>query len=345
MPLLVDPRRLRRALAAVPGLPAEYALEPLAGQGVAHDHIRLVGTGLLARVPRVSQMGLAAAENLAYQAACFRRMAPSGRTPALFAVLPAGDDLPMGALLVREIAGRPARVPGDLPAIAATLAAIHRMPLPRDRAPLGDDPDPVGGTWRVIRAQADFFAAAAPAPEVAAALEAELEWAAGFCAAAAASDQPRTLVGTDTHPGNFLVDAGGDAFFVDLEKALYGAPAIDAAHATLPTSVMWSAADAQPVAAEAVLAFERAWLAGLPGGLAQRIRPWVRPLRRLTWLRSMSWFARWRVVSRREGGWSAAALDPATASHVAGRVALFFSPGMVDRARSEWTGPGALPDP
>lgn len=344
MPLVVDLDRLRAALGRA-GRPAER-LEPLAGGGVAHDHVRIVGTGLLARVPRLSQFALAAADNLAYQAECFRRLGASGRVPRLAAVLPPGDDLPMGALLVEEIVGHRVRLPDDLPAIAATLAAIHDLPLPTVRAPLGDHPDPVGGTWSVIRDQARFFATAPATAEVRAALADELAWAEGFAAAAAARPQPRTLVATDTHPGNFVIEDGsGRAVFVDAEKALYGAPAIDAAHVTLPTSVLWSAPDAVPVAAPAVVAFEQAWLAGLRPELAAAVRPWVRPLRRLTWLRSMSWFARWWTLSRDDPAWSSAMLDAALAAHIEGRVAEFFTAAMVARARREWLGPDALPEP
>ncbi|MDX1656380.1 MAG: aminoglycoside phosphotransferase family protein, partial [Candidatus Competibacteraceae bacterium] len=53
-------------------------LEPLPTTGLAHDHVRLSGSGRLLRVPKQSQLGLSAAANLAYQAACFKRAAPGG---------------------------------------------------------------------------------------------------------------------------------------------------------------------------------------------------------------------------------------------------------------------------
>lgn len=337
-----DLDRLHRALRATPALAGveRDALAPIGGMGIAHDHVRIVGTGLLARVPCVSQLSLAARDNLAYQAACFRRLAPSGVTPRLEAVIEPDETLPMGALLVEEIVGRPAQVPGDLAAIADTLAAIHSLPLPPPaaRAPLADHPDPAGGTAAVIAAQAVFFAECDLDPAVRAALEADLAWAAAFAREAAGRDQPQTLVGTDTHPGNYVVEAGGRAVFVDLEKALYGSPAIDVAHATLATSVLWSAPDARPVPADAIAAFERRWLDRLPPSLAARLAPWIRPMRRMTWLRSMTWFARWRVLSRREGGWSASRLDPVVAAHVERRTAEFLSRPMVEAVRAERNG-------
>ena len=36
-----------------------------------------------------------------------------------------------------------------------------------------------------------------------------------------------------------MIEAAGRAVFVDLEKALYGSPAVDLAHASIYTSTMW----------------------------------------------------------------------------------------------------------
>ena len=49
----------------------EDELEPMRTTGLAHDHVRLNGHNLLARVPKQSQMALDAQTNLTYQAACF----------------------------------------------------------------------------------------------------------------------------------------------------------------------------------------------------------------------------------------------------------------------------------
>ncbi|MEO7055500.1 MAG: hypothetical protein ABI281_03295, partial [Caldimonas sp.] len=120
-------------------------LEPLDDSGLAHAHVRLAGHGALARIPKQSQMKLAPAENLRYEAACFEQAAASGHTPKLFAVLPVSPGLPHGALVVEEIVGRAAVLPRDLAAIAAALAALHRVPLPAPamRRPLQDAADPL----------------------------------------------------------------------------------------------------------------------------------------------------------------------------------------------------------
>lgn len=54
---------------------AGAALVRLPDKGLAHDHVRITGSGLLARIPKQSQMRLTPADNLAYQAACFERAA------------------------------------------------------------------------------------------------------------------------------------------------------------------------------------------------------------------------------------------------------------------------------
>src|SRR5699024_1862166 len=130
-------------------------------KGLAHDHW-WVGSGaaaLVARIPKQSQMNLAASDNLAYQAACFRRASCGGHTPNLHAVLPPDADLPRGGLLVSAIEGRPARLPEDLPAIAHALASLHALPLPpaAQRPPLKDPDDPWRALLTEIRAQADHI--------------------------------------------------------------------------------------------------------------------------------------------------------------------------------------------
>ena len=352
---MADLSVLHTALIRLPGFAEVTAAElvPLQDKGLAHDHIRVAGRGLLLRVPKQSQFGLSAEVNLRYQAACFERASRSGQAPRLHGVLAPTAALPMGALLVEEIAGRPPRLPEDLPALAACMARVHSLPVPppEDRPPLEDHRDPVAGAMEEIEAQARFLDAAGLTSAARAEIEAELAWARGFRAEVAGRPQPITLVLTDTHPGNFLIEDGPEehtkAVIVDLEKALYGSPGIDLAHATVYSSTTWDLEVYAELSVEEVAAFYRRYLEIAAPELAAALRPWLVPLRRLLFLRAITWCAKWRVMHRRDRAagkhaaesaedWSAENTDPATIAHVAGRVADYLSPASLARMRGEW---------
>ncbi|HYG85999.1 MAG TPA: aminoglycoside phosphotransferase family protein [Azospirillum sp.] len=301
-------------------------------KGVAHDHVRLTGRGVIARVPRWSQQGLDPRTNLHYQATAFARAAAGGHTPELVDVLEPGDGLPMGALLVSEIVGRPPRLPDDMPAIARALASLHRLPLPpvEDRPPLASPADPVAATLALVLKQSEHFAQAGLEPNALARIEEEL---AAARTVRVEAPMPVTLVGTDTHPGNFLIDEAGKAWFTDLEKAQYGHPAIDLAHASLYTSTMWDPDVAAALTPDEVTAFHAAWEEAVPAELASAVRVWLSPLRRLTWLRSLSWMARWKI----EGDRLSPGMPDALRAHLRDRVADVFRPATIDRVRRDWT--------
>ena len=86
-----------------------------------------------------------------------------------------------------------------------------------------------------IEPQARYFDRARLSEGAAAQIRDELAWARAYARDSRGTAQPITLCATDTHPGNFLIEHAADApphaVFVDLEKALYGSPAIDVAHA------------------------------------------------------------------------------------------------------------------
>ncbi|MGE0256665.1 MAG: aminoglycoside phosphotransferase [Alphaproteobacteria bacterium] len=339
--------RLHGALVALPGFGdvAREALVPMPeATGVSHDHVRLAGRGLVLRVPRFRQSGAPAAAFLAAQAAAFARASVSGHVPALAAVLDCSDVLPGGALVVTDIAGRKPALAGatrdaDLAAMARALAAIHTLPVPPPdaRVPLPVHADPFAETLAAIEAQAAFIERAGLAPASRRALLEELDWA--RAAAAGATRPAPVLAGSDTHPGNFLIDAAGKAWFVDLEKAAYGAAAIDLAHATLPTSTGWDPDIAATVPDAAVAAFERTWAAAAGPALAAAVLADRTVFRRLTWLRTITWFARWKASWSQDAG--GAARDPRLAAHVGRHVARCFLPAAIARQRAEWLdGPG-----
>lgn len=330
---------LRSALRAQRSPWADAPIEPLPDAGLAHAHLRLVGTGVLARVPKQSQLDLPAAANLAYQAACFERAAPSGHVPRLHGVLAPGAALPRGALLVEEIVGRPARLPHDLPAIVDALAAIHALPLPlpAQRAPLLDAPDPLALLHAEIEAQAVHLDAAALDSASRRAIDAQRR---RFEALLAAPARPgRRLIAFDAHPGNFLL-RDGRAVLVDLEKARYSHPPLDLAHATLYTSTTWDRVSRAELGVGEVAQAQGRWLA--QAGDADTWRPWLVPLRAAMWLWSVTWCAKWRVLSGRAahpGGdgedWSTAHSDASLVAHVRERVDEYLSPGGVGKVVKE----------
>ncbi len=328
-------------------------LEPMPTTGLAHDHVRLVGRGLLARVPKQSQLALDAESNLAYQAACFTRAGASGHTPLLHAALPPSTELPMGALIVDEIAGAALPLPDGIGALAQALAAIHTLPVPpdADRPPLKNPLDALADTFTEVMAQSAYIAAAGLAYEAEAQIREELVAAGNLLARAARP--PVTLIAFDAHPGNFLLATDGRAVLVDLEKARYGVPAFDLAHATLYTSTTWDVATYAELTARQVAGCYRDWLAAVPAALADQVAPFLLDLRRMMWMWSVTWCAKWRVKSqeaamtgaragRSTEDWSAELSDPALVAHVGDRVDHYLDPATIERVRQDWRGENEL---
>jgi hypothetical protein len=328
-------------------------LIPLVQTGLAHDHVRVQGRGVLLRVPKQSQLGLSATVNLTYQAACFERAAPGRHVPGLHAVLLPDETVPLGALLVDEVPGRPPALPDDLPAIMRALASLHALPLPAPsaRPPLRDHADPVGETLHEVGLQAAFLDAADLGQDARRMIDEELVWAAEFQLASARP--PITLISFDAHPGNFLILPSGTAILVDLEKARYGAAGFDLAHATLYTSTTWDVAVNAVLETRTTADAYGEWLESVPPALADASRPWLLPLRRIMWLWSVTWCAKWRVQSRAAAkeakhvadsaeDWSAEISDRALVDHVAGRVADYLDAGTIAAIRSEWLDDNAL---
>lgn len=329
---------------------AHWPIEPLADRGLAHHHLRLPGTGVLARMPKQSQMRLAAADNLRYQAACFERAAPSDHVPRLIGLLPISTALPHGALLVEEICGRAARLPQDLGAIVCSLAALHALPVPlADKAaPLLHAEDPLRDLLHEIESQVQQGEAAANT-SARAVLQEELQALRRWCSDAARP--PRTLIAFDGHPGNFVVRDDGRAILVDLEKCRYSHPGLDLAHATLYTSTTWDVQVRAVLSPQALHLAYAQWERAVPAPLAAAARPWHVPLARAMWLWSLSWCAKWLALSQRaprasaDGeDWSADHSDPALMTHVRERVLHYLSDDGVAAARrginalQQWAG-------
>ena len=347
-PLLIS---LHAALAAQGSPWAGVPLVRLKDKGLAHDHVRLCGTGVLARIPKQSQLQLGAQDNLTYQRACFERASPAGHTPHLRGVLPPSAQLPRGALLVEEIIGRNAALPGDLALIVRALASIHALPLPAvaDRHPLINAPDPLQAMLDEVSEQARHLPAAAVGSHVESVIHTEL---ARLRTACAHSERPqRHLIAFDGHPGNFIIrgrvdsqgDSGVEAVLVDLEKCRYSYPSLDLAHATLYTSTTWDLDSYAVLEVAEVVGAYATWGAAVGAQAAHAAHAWHVPLRRAMWLWSITWCAKWRALSGHAAhvstdgeDWSTEHSGSALVAHVRGRVDHYLSPAVVGRVLQEF---------
>jgi aminoglycoside phosphotransferase (APT) family kinase protein len=317
-------------------------LKPLPATGTAHGHVRLPN-GLLARVAYAHDGDRTAAARLATQAEAFRHLAPAGRTPRLHDVIEPRPGLPGGALVVDCIEGRAPLLPDDLGAMADTLVRLHGLPLPPVGSSLPRQENPFLETLAAIEHNAmRFLDKAVPDSGARAEIAEELQLMRGMALAFGKRAQPLTIALADTHPGNFIIDRHGIAWFVDLEKVHVGSPAIDLAHATLASSTLWDPAVGKVLSPSEVQAFYTLYLDKVRRRQAVALEPWLMPMRRLTWLRTTLFMARWRVQtqSARDPAdptqWSDAGLAPAMKAHIDARIDQCFRRDTIQSIRAEW---------
>lgn len=316
--------------------------EALPATGTAHGHVRL-RDGRLARIAYAHEGDASAAGRLHAQAAAFRHLEPAGRTPRLHELIEPHAGLPGGALIVDFIDGNAPRLPDELGLMADTLARIHALPLPAASAPIPRQGNPLLETLEAIELNAMRFLDKAVADASARAeIADELRALRGLAPVLGRKVQPLAVALADTHPGNFLVDRSRIAWFVDLEKVHVGSPAIDLAHATLPTSTLWHPDVGKRLTGEEVQGFYDSYLARIGAEKAEVLRPWLVPMRRLTWLRTTLFMARWRVETSsprdpsNPAQWSDAGLDQRMKAHIDARIDQCFTPGLIRSIRSEW---------
>jgi hypothetical protein len=314
----------------------------LPATGTAHGHVRLA-TGLLARVAYAYDGDAAAGIRLHTQAAAFRYLEQAGRTPRLHEVMHPRPGLPGGALIVDFIDGHAPRLPGELGAMAETLARIHALPLPSVGSPIPRQTNPFLETLEAIELNAmRFLDKAVTDPGARAEIAEELRLMRGMALALGKRQQPLCVALADTHPGNFIVDSSGIAWFVDLEKVHVGSAAIDLAHATLPTSTLWHPDVGRALTALQIRRFQDDYLGRIGKKKAEALRPWLVPMRRLTWLRTTLFMARWRVETRAPRDpsnptqWSDSGLDHKMKRHIDARIDQFFTREAIGFIRSEW---------
>ena len=90
------------------------------------------------------------------------------------------------------------------------------------------------------------------------------------------------------------------------------------------------------------MAWYDAYLARIGPTAADALRPWLGPMRRLTWLRTTLFMARWRVETRAPRDprnttqWSGSGLDPKMRDHIDARIDQAFGRGAIRAIRSGW---------
>lgn len=316
--------------------------ETLPATGTAHGHVRLAN-GSLARIAYVHDGDPLAAGRLATQAEAFRHLAPVGRTPKLHDIVEPQPGLPGGALIVDFVEGRAPRLPDDLPALADTLVRLHSLPLPAASSLIPRQKNPFLETLEAVELNAmRFLDKAVPDSGARAEIAEELRLMRGIALAFAQRKQPLSVALADTHPGNFIIDATGLAWFVDLEKVHIGSPAIDLAHATLATSTLWHPDIGKLLSRDEVQGFYDLYLDKVGKKRAAELQPWLLPMRRLTWLRTTLFMARWRAQTRSPrnpsdpGQWSDAGLEPRMKAHIDAAIDRCFDRDFVRAVRGEW---------
>jgi len=338
------PGSLRAALRGRPAFASLTTadLKPLPATGTAHGHV-LLPNDLIARVAYAHEGDPSAAARLAMQAEAFRHLAPAARTPRLHDVIEPCLGLPGGALIVDAIAGRAPHLPDELGAMADTLARIHALPLPAAGSPIPRQANPFLDTLAAVELNAArFLDRAVPDAAARAEIAEEIRLMRCLASAVAQRTQPLAVALADTHPGNFIVDTKGTAWFVDLEKVHVGSPAIDLAHATLATSTLWHPDVGKVLARGDVQHFYTLYLEKVGPRQAADLEPWLLPMRRLTWLRTTLFMTRWRVQTHgpRDASdptqWSDAGLAPAMKAHIDARIDQCFRRDTIQSIRAEW---------
>jgi thiamine kinase-like enzyme len=311
--------------------------------GVAHDLVRVRSKNILLRIPLLSHSAILPNDNLKYQSAGFERCFPSGCVPRLLTVLAPTPDFEMGVLVVEEIVGRPPRLPSDLTEIGRSLASIHKLPRAESkyRAPI-PTMRPVKDTVSLISARAGFLPLAKLDKEPTKIIEEEIAWAERF--ALESGDGEVCLCVVDCHPGNFVVDTSGKAWFVDLEKTAYSSPAGDLAHATLSTTIMLDPRCAATLTRAQIKQFYSEYRQNVGEECWHDSAQWFTPFRRLIWLRVLTWMAKWKAEEgeREAAGMDHYARNSKFAKYTADRIAYSLSLEGIELQREEWSQSGGL---
>lgn len=183
---------------------------------------------------------------------------------------------PAGGLLIPYVAGRKLRLPADLPLVADCLAALHQT------QPGANQPDII----KTIEERMPLLSQA-PMEEASRILIGNLwERTRALLAKRVARLTMDDAILADAQPGNFVVSSDDRAIVVDIEGDFAHSPAVDLAHITLFSSLLWWDEAAEPLQSEDIISFYQDYInkRGLFHSFAELLA-----LRPLILCRTLSW--------------------------------------------------------
>lgn len=254
---------------------------------------RDTGPPLVVRVNTGSQIGRPGGDQIAYEAAALRLLAPAGVAPRLHYLDATLGFFPYGLLVMDYLPGGPLRYDdaAHLVAAARTLARLHQTPAVHGafilRRALVDDLEEARG-WLAPYLDSPRAPAAARA-RLARLLERAADDAARY---ADRFPAPFALVHTDVQAHNFVVEERPDGprcLLVDWERPLLDDPTYDLAHFTIPTTTRWKMGQTLSVAQ--IERFLAAYCAARPELDARELRARLEIRRPFILLRAVSWCA------------------------------------------------------
>ncbi len=278
----------------------EKDLSDIDSRGLAHDHVKLGKTGWIARIPRGNQLGMEPADYLNLQKDIYAAMGKSGVTPDILDAIAPNDDFPNGILIVEYIDGRDIQSEADLKAVAKCLGEIHKMPVPDQAGMIEKAAHPLAGQEFLLTEVFDTALASDKiAPETRDFLQAERKELFNQIETLKEQDDiPMSIIGGDSHLGNYLIDKKGKAWLVDLEFAAYDLGLVDLADASLAITSHLDPHIGVIPSEQTVDSFYETWKDTVGLKMAQKSEALIPLTERIVQLRTLAWLSHWVTEGR-----------------------------------------------
>ncbi len=276
-------------------------LQPMNSRGLAHDHVRINGTEWLLRILRGNQLGADDQSYLPLQKNIYDEMSPSGVTPRALGIITANEEFPHGAVIVKYIEGRHINNAKDLKAVAKSLGQLHKMTSDKGTGNLDVSPSPLATQDFLLREVfKDSFNAAASGSKMQQLLCAERARILGAIDELKSADLPLSLIGGDSHLGNYLIDKNGKAWLVDIEFATYDLALIDLADASLPMNAGIDYSIGVTPSVHDRTVFYHGWASVVGKTISEALRPHRDLAEKTVQLRTLAWLVDWKERARFE---------------------------------------------